>query len=789
MSVIIRLENLSWNASSLDVRRYFYGLDIPDGGVHIVGGEQGTVFIAFATDEDARQAMLKDNGRICNEPIKLLLSSKTEMQNVIASGRGASGPIHEVFLGPGFGRNVSGPLAQSEGQHGYKSFSEETSRRQSNNSPRFSPLRPERIVTHVRPYPDMFPERQQFERSPAYEENRYLKEQQSTISQGRARVPFDDTRAGNERVRDQWNSEGRKESEADFRGRPDVERFGDWVRDRGGQEEREVEVRQGNFSNRRVQTSRDGPRPSQVDFERNQSRNFKDDARFPPSQREFYGGGGGGRPRSQDRWPSELEYFGNVHPSEKSDHLSGRYPNPQDTDRRPLGLKGQSSFEQKGGERGLGSRNEPHGDWFVHVYNLPLTFNYREVRRFFSKSIIPQDGLKLINDRNGQRMGECYIKLANEKGFWSALDCNNTPLYGKPVIVERTSAQEFDDAWDSYVPARSRSRSPLERNAMGKVYYVAVKNLPYNKFSEDDLMKWLGSPPLGADSGPYFGYDGVGNKLGKAFLKVNSFKDFQAILSCNGKDWQGRTVQVTASGERIFYDRRSIAKKWNASGKRDVNIDDDRVRSEGFTSPGNSTTAKDEEKKFYCIRILGLPFTANPQAIKEFFKGLEIANGGIHIVYNQDNQATGFGFVQFVTSTDCRRALERNNQYMGKRYLMLEPAAKEDVLREFNSLQQKYGGVRDGSADSASHSCGPDAGASETVVRMKNLHFKVQLEDILQFFKGHHPIMESVKLQYRDGRPTGDGLISFASFMEAERAVKELNRQKLLGWPLTMTLM
>lgn len=47
MSVIIRLQNLPWSANALDVRTFFKGLSIPDGGVHIVGGEMGDAFIAF----------------------------------------------------------------------------------------------------------------------------------------------------------------------------------------------------------------------------------------------------------------------------------------------------------------------------------------------------------------------------------------------------------------------------------------------------------------------------------------------------------------------------------------------------------------------------------------------------------------------------------------------------------------------------------------------------------------------------------------------------------------------
>lgn len=64
MSVIIRLQRLPWEASAGDIRAFFSGLSIPEGGVHIVGGEDGDAFIGFATDEDARMAMRIDGGTI-----------------------------------------------------------------------------------------------------------------------------------------------------------------------------------------------------------------------------------------------------------------------------------------------------------------------------------------------------------------------------------------------------------------------------------------------------------------------------------------------------------------------------------------------------------------------------------------------------------------------------------------------------------------------------------------------------------------------------------------------------
>lgn len=90
MSVIIRLQNLPWSANALDIRQYFNGLGIPEGGVHIVGGELGDAFIAFSTDEDARQAFLRNNGKIKEVQITLMLSSRTEMQRVIEQARSQS---------------------------------------------------------------------------------------------------------------------------------------------------------------------------------------------------------------------------------------------------------------------------------------------------------------------------------------------------------------------------------------------------------------------------------------------------------------------------------------------------------------------------------------------------------------------------------------------------------------------------------------------------------------------------------------------------------------------------
>ncbi|XP_064802752.1 RNA binding motif protein 12Bb isoform X2 [Oncorhynchus masou masou] len=83
MAVVIHLQGLRITAGSEDVRNFFTGLKIPDGGVHILGGEREEAFIIFASNEDARRAMTRSEGSIKGFPVHLRLSSKTEMQAVL----------------------------------------------------------------------------------------------------------------------------------------------------------------------------------------------------------------------------------------------------------------------------------------------------------------------------------------------------------------------------------------------------------------------------------------------------------------------------------------------------------------------------------------------------------------------------------------------------------------------------------------------------------------------------------------------------------------------------------
>ena len=125
-TIIIRLQNLPLSAKAADIREFFGDLKIPKGSVNIVGGTMGDAFIGFSSDEDARIAMLLDGRSLHNSKIHLMLSSRREMEQVIADAQAQavkpSGTAEPTMQMPQtkseqkFGQNglASPPIAQKE---------------------------------------------------------------------------------------------------------------------------------------------------------------------------------------------------------------------------------------------------------------------------------------------------------------------------------------------------------------------------------------------------------------------------------------------------------------------------------------------------------------------------------------------------------------------------------------------------------------------------------------------------------------------------------------------------
>lgn len=69
--------------------------------------------------------------------------------------------------------------------------------------------------------------------------------------------------------------------------------------------------------------------------------------------------------------------------------------------------------------------------------------------------------------------------------------------------------------------------------------------------------------------------------------------------------------------------------------------------------------------------------------------------------------------------------------------------------------------------------CGSSRG---TPIKIINLPFKANVNEILDFFHGYRVITDSVSIQYNEqGLPTGEAFVTMVNYNEAMAAIKDLN--------------
>uniref|UniRef100_A0A8C1J689 Zgc:153215 n=1 Tax=Cyprinus carpio TaxID=7962 RepID=A0A8C1J689_CYPCA len=83
--VVLRLQGLNTEAGSEDIRRFFHGLHIPEGGVHITGGKRGEAFIIFNSEREGQLAMRYSGKLLRGSSVSLYISSLAELKRKMES--------------------------------------------------------------------------------------------------------------------------------------------------------------------------------------------------------------------------------------------------------------------------------------------------------------------------------------------------------------------------------------------------------------------------------------------------------------------------------------------------------------------------------------------------------------------------------------------------------------------------------------------------------------------------------------------------------------------------------
>jgi len=166
---------------------------------------------------------------------------------------------------------------------------------------------------------------------------------------------------------------------------------------------------------------------------------------------------------------------------------------------------------------------------------------------------------------------------------------------------------------------------------------------------------------------------------------------------------------------------------------------------------------------FY-LKARGLPWSATPTEVVEFFNTSTVVGGeqGVHVVNTYEGRPSGTVYVEVESQEDISAALSKDREKMGKRYIEVFEATREEMDRDLEPKAR--GGMGGGGAE------------DDGVVKLRGLPFGAGKNDVIEFFSGMSIEDNGVLMLFDyQGRPKGE---CFVQFTTTEGAVKALEKNK-----------
>ncbi|GJQ79578.1 hypothetical protein Trydic_g16422 [Trypoxylus dichotomus] len=796
MSVIIRLQNLPWSANALDIRQYFHGLSIPEGGVHIVGGELGDAFIAFSTDEDARQAFNLNNGKIKGIQIKLMLSSRTEMQKVIEAARSQSLaafmqtptptqiPAVTPILPPVIPAVPEVKKQEKENNNKDQKIDKRDKRRSRSRS------RDRKDRSRDRDRRD----RRRRERSRSRSrERRERRRRERSRSRDRTRSKERDRRSKDRRTPDKSESQQPKEPKIVWEApQPAPEPIPNL---QANLVETYATLFASNIAN--PTTLLDPQNGFQSKFVPRWGTNAND------SQNAFQ------RPfLTDDRFNDQNQNQPRGRPMHQFNENRGHGFNnrPQQN----LGNRMDNSSNSRFSDR---QASEDSINCCVQLQ--PYYGGYGEVRRFFQGIFIKKTGIKFVNDEYGKRTGIVYIRCASPDGKDEALQRNGNLLKGQEVEVRHLEDHIFDETVDRFQPSNDNFseedsedsryrgknitkyfRGSNQSTPLPKVFSsLLVEDLPtYAK--EQDILKMFSDYSLTSIillNKP--------RKVHVAYVQFSNTDDAKKALQDVHKHVvDGKLVTVIPCRDEVFE---------NIQREQSEIIDSSMEKQSNF-------------KNSNVLLLTRLPLKTTESDITDFFSDIGITPTKIHLM-SSSMGFIGEAFCEFNTSDEARAALDKNGTPLGTSIVNVKSVDRSEMENTLGmniiddtpplanmslrsnimplsmSCQQQrpffprnnyapgprgpnFMGPRPRRFPPPPHQNGTDEsfGPVGCTVLMQNVPYKATVEEILQFFDGYDIPADNILRRYNpNGKPSGESKVIFKNSDDAYQAVHEKQEQKI----------
>lgn len=393
----------------------------------------------------------------------------------------------------------------------------------------------------------------------------------------------------------------------------------------------------------------------------------------------------------------------------------------------------RGSKRQKGdgsGDYASSGEKRPDFKHVVHLRGLPWNASTKDVADFLSPIVVDEDAIHIVHNTRG----EAYVKFRKESDMDMALRKDRNMIGRRYIEVFRSS---LADAAKALEEVNNRGQGDGDYRGV-----VRLRGLPWSA-NDGDIRAFFDGLAI-QKGGIHITLNREGRPSGEAYVVFETEADAKNALKRDKEKIGERWIDIFEATKGEVY---SMTGGPNQADQSGVSFD---TTDSAYTG---------------VVRMRGLPFEATKAQIRNFFGDIEVKDSNIFIVTRPDGKASGEAFVLFATEADAERALTKDKEKLGDRWIDLFPANK-------GALYQRVGaGVK--------MAAKPDA-EFRGVLRMRGLPFSAGVEEIRNFFRDFKIQDHGVfVVNGADCRPTGESYVLFESEAEAERAFKALDKEKI----------
>ena len=462
----------------------------------------------------------------------------------------------------------------------------------------------------------------------------------------------------------------------------------------------------------------------------------------------------------------------------------------------------------------------------IVLENIPIETTYKEIRKLFAGLELPKDGIKIINNEQGKRIGKAFVRFGSQDSFKKGLQKDRSRLGRKIIIIKPIPRKEFDNAIDSYVPPDDddedgtpnidmcNSLSATLRALKGEpVLKVQKKSLPSQKdfvvkitllpeytkiqniksYFKDDFKIATNSDAIVIESNRHKACTGL------CYVQFSDENSFDKALNLK-RMFDRKVIKIEKGSKKELYELRDRMKniitldKESSQGNESTNTSSKEVQEKSESDNNlnlvtNSKTVNafnSEQTKssvqlspaYICLRVRNIPRSLKVFELRNVFEECDVNVKIAQICHDAVGKAIGEGYLEFTSSIEVEKCLVKNGTFINRNKITVEAVTKPQMIDNMRCLRQ---------------SLQPETPTTQAVfffVKAENLPKNVSTGEIMNFFSGYNPAPESIRLNINENKDQPNcstALVGFRTREQAETAIAAINGNILRNQSIKLT--